>query len=79
MVIMHKRQILYTCWLRMPSCVLILENEHTYDPNARYIHYNNISQYNLLKYVSRIHSKANVQTKGHKCVGPNSACGGSNF
>lgn len=49
----------------MPSCVLILENEHTYDPNARYIHYNNISQYNLLKYVSRIHSKANVQTEGH--------------
>lgn len=45
----------------MPSCVLILENELTYDPNARYIHYNNISQYNLLKYVSRIHSKANVQ------------------
>lgn len=31
----------------MPSCVLILENELTYDPNARYIHYNNISQYNL--------------------------------
>lgn len=48
----------------MPSCVLILENELTYDPNARYIHYN-ISQYNLLKYVSRIHSKANVQTEGH--------------